>query len=92
MRRLKDSLDNYRHGGTHGYPGTTPSCDLTATRNIFGRLLNGIPRSDICITEDPPVPPCTELGRFIHIEQDAASRDSSQHAAWAAAIIAAYAV
>jgi hypothetical protein len=45
-------------------PGSK-SCDLNATENIQGRLLNGVAANAVCQLE-----PATYTQRFIHIEQD----------------------
>jgi len=47
-------------------------CDLDATDNVEGRLLNGVPRANVCALEPPSF-----SGRFLHIEQDPGFRDAS---------------
>jgi hypothetical protein len=51
-------------------PGDPISCDLNATTNVEGRLLNGVPRTACCST---PATDFTE--RFIHVEQAPGFRD-----------------
>jgi hypothetical protein len=51
------------------------SCTLTATQNVFGRLLNGVPESSVCTLSSN-----NASGEFIHIKQNSASReDGWQH-------------
>lgn len=42
------------------------TCSLTATKNVFGRLLNGVPESEVC-REGASAARAT--GEFIHVEQ-----------------------
>lgn len=46
-------------------PGHTSACNLDATDNMQGRLLNGVPAEAVCSHEAS-----TYTRRFIHIEQD----------------------
>lgn len=48
------------------------TCNLNATDNVEGRLLNGIPVSSVCTTE-----PTTSTGKFISIEQKIDFRNAS---------------
>jgi hypothetical protein len=48
------------------------ACGLNGATNVQGRLLNGVPASDVCRT------PATQYsGRFVHIEQDPAFRSAA---------------
>ncbi|KAF7436401.1 hypothetical protein PC9H_003234 [Pleurotus ostreatus] len=58
------------------------SCGLTATTNVFGRLLNGIAEEDVCVRDADAT---TVSGQFIHIEQSIMARSSEFYDAWAEA-------
>ncbi|KAF9502252.1 hypothetical protein BDN71DRAFT_1485540 [Pleurotus eryngii] len=58
------------------------SCGLTATTNVFGRLLNGIAEEDVCVRDADAT---TVSGEFIHIEQSIMARSSEFYDAWAEA-------
>jgi hypothetical protein len=62
------------------------NCTLTATDNIFGRLVNaaaGAADDSVCTTSTT----CGNVsGQFAHIEQSATARDSANYAGWATAI------
>ena len=62
------------------------TCSLTATENIIGRLVNGVP-GDVCVAS--AYPPAV-VGSFIHIEQDAGVRQQGSWEAWADAFSAAF--
>lgn len=62
------------------------TCSLTATENIIGRLVNGVP-GDVCVAG--AYPPAV-VGSFIHIEQDAGVRQQGSWEAWADAFSAAF--
>ncbi|WP_437594688.1 hypothetical protein [Sorangium sp. So ce1000] len=53
-----------------GVPGSS-DCSLNATTNVQGRLLNGVPTSQVCGRAA-----ASYSGRFLHIEQDPAFRDA----------------
>jgi hypothetical protein len=61
--------------------GETPPCNLYATENVSGRLLNGVPSDQVCT-----LPASNYSGKFIHIEQKIALRSAT--ADWIAAISA----
>ncbi|CAA7261050.1 unnamed protein product [Cyclocybe aegerita] len=74
----------------HATPSDDPSCTkLTATDNIFGRLVNGVPEADVCTT---PATRCggSDYGQFVHIEQDSVSRDEANWGRWANVILGAF--
>jgi len=62
-------------------PGDAPSCSLTGTNNIQGRLLNGVPPQSVCNADA-----IGYTGRFIHIEQISQMRSSSAYQYWIDAI------
>ncbi|KAJ7106442.1 hypothetical protein C8R43DRAFT_210629 [Mycena crocata] len=64
------------------------ACSLTATDNVFGRLVNGIAERLVC-TQASTADLAT--GEFIHIEQAIVSRGSAVYAGWTAALLAAFA-
>jgi hypothetical protein len=54
------------------------ACNLNGTFNVQGRLLNGVPRAEVC-----DAAAARNSGRFIHIEQDPAFREARF---WSAAV------
>jgi hypothetical protein len=80
IKRLQSSLRKHFPNWNVSLP-TDTKCTLTATKNIVGRFLNGVPAGDVCSTaakaEDAQ-------GYFIHAEQAAVSRKSSE--GWLAAV------
>jgi hypothetical protein len=60
--------------------GENPPCDLYATTNVQGRLLNGVSADQVCT-----MPATNYTGKFIHIEQKTNSRAAI--ADWIAAIL-----
>jgi len=62
---------------------TDSTCGLLGSKNVVGRYLNGIPLSDVCTTQTQAR---AVSGKFIHIEQSAASRDPRHYASWSLAI------
>lgn len=63
------------------------SCGLTATGNIFGRLLNGVALASVCTTAGTA---SGATGQFIHAEQATASRAEASYDEWTTAIINAF--
>jgi hypothetical protein len=67
------------------------NCCLTATDNIFGRLVNAAPGASddsVCTTKSK----CRNVsGEFAHIDQQATSRDAANYVGWAKAISNAFA-
>ncbi len=59
--------------------GENPPCNLYATTNVQGRLLNNVPSAQVC-----ELPAASYTGKFIHIEQKTNSRAAI--ADWIAAI------
>ncbi|KAJ7461393.1 hypothetical protein B0H11DRAFT_1736032 [Mycena galericulata] len=62
-------------------------CSLTATDNVFGRLVNGIPESLVCTNTSTAA---LTTGEFIHIEQAKISRGAAAYSGWTAAFLAAF--
>ncbi|THU90206.1 hypothetical protein K435DRAFT_760478 [Dendrothele bispora CBS 962.96] len=93
--RIKDSFHQVFSGYTNfknftaAIPPTDPTCSLTATENVFGRLVNGVEEMDVCTTaadasdsadggkEDGGV-----TGDFVHIEQAIQARQSDVYELW----------
>jgi hypothetical protein len=63
------------------------SCSLTATKNIIGRLLNGIDDSQVCSQGSDAR---LATGVFVHIEQGAAARAERTYEAWSGALMKAF--
>jgi len=63
-------------------------CSLTATDNVFGRLVNGIAEQLVCTDAST-----AELvtGEFVHIEQAIISRQAGVYSEWTAALLATFA-
>ncbi|PFH48784.1 hypothetical protein AMATHDRAFT_64610 [Amanita thiersii Skay4041] len=60
------------------------NCDLVATKNIVGRMINGVNASDVCSEAASPE---STLGQFVHIEQSMISRYKEFYSRWANAIL-----
>jgi hypothetical protein len=58
-------------------------CGLTATTNVFGRLVNGIAEDEVCVKGATAQ---GATGEFIHIEQASVSRQADQYDAWIGAL------
>jgi hypothetical protein len=63
------------------------TCTLTATDNVFGRLLNGIAEPLVCTTASTAD---LTTGEFIHIEQAKISRGVGAYDSWTTAFLAAF--
>jgi hypothetical protein len=66
--QLKDRLLE-RHPSWAVELAGSEMCGLNGTYNVQGRLLNGVPESEVCGTAAAQT-----SGRFLHIEQDPAFR------------------
>ncbi|KAJ7022971.1 hypothetical protein C8F04DRAFT_1213430 [Mycena alexandri] len=64
------------------------ACSLTATDNVFGRLVNGVAEQLVC-TDASTAELAT--GEFIHIEQAIISREAGVYFEWTAALLATFA-
>ncbi|KAF4623310.1 hypothetical protein D9613_002302 [Agrocybe pediades] len=74
----------------HSFPSWTVSlpsdsqCPLTATKNVFGRHLNGIGVPHVC---SKAATSRLATGEFIHAEQAPISRNPSHYEAWSKAVV-----
>jgi len=82
IKRLKSQLDITFPTWTTSLPPENP-CILTATKNIFGRLLNGIEESRVCTNGSNKK---LATGEFLHIEQDSMAREGSAYMGWTKAL------
>ncbi|KAG6818833.1 hypothetical protein H0H93_001239 [Arthromyces matolae] len=65
-------------------PLTSP-CELTATKNVVGRFLNGVRDELVCST--PADPSVQEVeGYFVHVEQSMEARWKEAYVGWAKAL------
>ena len=69
--------------GDHDFtvPGDSPSCTMSGTSNMQGRLLNGVAAESVCT-----VSASGYTARFIHIEQKSFLRHADHHAYWITAL------
>ncbi|KAJ8518754.1 hypothetical protein ONZ45_g4208 [Pleurotus djamor] len=81
IRRLQAQLRQTIPIWTFSLPSESP-CNLVATTNIFGRLLNGIEEDKVCLEEADAT---TVSGEFIHLEQSIAARGAGNYDLWAEA-------
>jgi hypothetical protein len=71
VKRLQQNL-------RHAFPSwkinlpSDSNCSLTATKNVFGRYLNGIPEDHVC---SKGATSRTATGEFVHAEQASLARD-----------------
>jgi hypothetical protein len=78
VRRIRNELDALFPSGNNSLPPDS-SCNLLATKNVFGRLLNGVPERSVCTTNAA----CNSVtGQFVHIEQSSVSRDPLLFGNW----------
>ncbi|KAF5384499.1 hypothetical protein D9757_006415 [Collybiopsis confluens] len=64
-------------------PSDSSTCTiLTATSNVFGRLVNGVPENTVCTTAAEPLSG-NVTGQFVHIEQAIVSREREMYEMWA---------
>ncbi|PPQ99978.1 hypothetical protein CVT24_009557 [Panaeolus cyanescens] len=88
INRIKAELNSVFPTGTHATPADDPACTLTATRNLFGRLVNGVAAGNVCTTAGSCVG--TDFGQFVHLEQESAYRSSTNYNNWITAITNAF--
>ena len=85
VKRIRNELNTVFPTWTNSLPPDS-TCSLTATDNVFGRLLNaaaGASDDSVCTTSTT----CGNVsGRFAHIEQSATARGSANYAGWATAV------
>jgi NAD/NADP transhydrogenase alpha subunit len=60
--------DAYGNGANTPY--TDPGCNLAATTNVFGRLVDGVDKKSVCKLSAKHI-----SGHFIHIEQKKKERN-----------------
>lgn len=65
-------------------PSDSQTCILTATKNVFGRYLNGIDLDSIC---SKAATSKTATGQFINAEQSSVARSPSNYHAWSQAVL-----
>jgi hypothetical protein len=83
-KRIKSELTTAFPSWTVSLPSdTTSTCDLTATNNVFGRLLNGVTESSVCTLAANA---STITGQFVHIEQADSALVPDNYLAFAAAM------
>ncbi|KAF9026156.1 hypothetical protein BDZ89DRAFT_1067826 [Hymenopellis radicata] len=63
------------------------TCSLTATKNVFARLLNGVAESEVCI-EAATADKAT--GQFVHVEQAYHATLADTFDGWARALVATF--
>ena len=63
------------------------TCSLTGTKDIIGRLINGVPEDRVC-TEFATVEGAT--GAFVQIEEDIEARKKGAWATWVSAFLNAF--
>jgi len=84
---LKEQLNAHFPGSPAISPIEDNKCDLKATRNVFARLLNGVPENLVC---SKGASKTGALGRFIHIEQHYRMMQEDQYEYWTEAIQATF--
>ncbi|KIY68304.1 hypothetical protein CYLTODRAFT_351518 [Cylindrobasidium torrendii FP15055 ss-10] len=84
--RLRTELQKSFPAYNVSLPSDT-SCSLTATKNVFGRFLNGVHPSDLC-TQAADVQSAT--GRFVHVEQAFEVTQADHYDGWVRALEAAF--
>ncbi|KAH8823793.1 hypothetical protein DL96DRAFT_1741902 [Flagelloscypha sp. PMI_526] len=81
IKRIKSLIPKYFPDPT--FVATMPSdgtgCGLTATTNVIGRTMNGVPRADVCTTAATA---STATGMFVHIEQSFFTVSSAVYGNW----------
>lgn len=83
VKRLKSQLQLAFPSWNISLPSDS-TCSLTATKNVVGRLLNGIDDEKVC---EQVSNAHLATGSFIHIEQAAAARDAKAYEAWTRALV-----
>ncbi|KAJ7612635.1 hypothetical protein FB45DRAFT_759820 [Roridomyces roridus] len=86
IKRLKNALITFFAPWNVSLPSDS-SCSLTATDNVFGRLVNGIDASQVCTHAALAN---TTTGEFVHIEQVWQSISPDAYGGWAEALVEAF--
>ncbi|KIJ49408.1 hypothetical protein M422DRAFT_27770 [Sphaerobolus stellatus SS14] len=84
---LKNNINVAFNGSLAISPVEDGACDLTATRNVFARFLNGIPPDLVC---SKGAAKAKASGHFIHIEQHYSVMSPKLYDAWTEAIKATF--
>jgi len=84
---LKEQLNAHFPGSPAISPVEDSKCDLKATRNVFARLLNGVPENLVC---SKGATKAGAFGHFIHIEQHYTMMLEEQYSYWTEAIEATF--
>ncbi|KAF8805576.1 hypothetical protein BYT27DRAFT_7104300 [Phlegmacium glaucopus] len=88
VKRLQRNL-NLSFPSWHISLPSDSHCGLTATKNVFGRYLNGIDVGSVC---NKAATNTTATGMFLHAEQGAAARSPLNYDAWSQAVLNTFAV
>jgi len=80
IKRLQRNLKSTFH---ISLPSDSP-CVLTATKNVFGRYLNGIDLGSVC---NKGATNRTATGEFLHAEQSAAALSPLNYDVWSQAVL-----
>jgi hypothetical protein len=83
VKRLQRNLSLSFPSRHISLPSDSP-CTLTATKNIFGRYLNGIDLGSVC---SKAATSRTATGEFVHAEQSIAVRSPLNYNAWSQAVL-----
>jgi len=83
IKRLRRNLSLSLPSRHISLPSDSP-CTLTATKNVFGRYLNGVDLGSVC---SKAATTRTATGEFIHAEQSIAVRSPLNYNAWSQAIL-----
>ncbi|KAF8172297.1 hypothetical protein BJ912DRAFT_994061 [Pholiota molesta] len=86
VKRLQKNLQRTFPSFTVSLPSDSP-CLLTATTNVVGRYMNGVPVESVC---SRGATSRHATGVFVHAEQASGARDRRHYAAWAAAVMASF--
>ncbi|KAJ3499988.1 hypothetical protein NMY22_g19415 [Coprinellus aureogranulatus] len=82
IKRLKHHLTQVFPGWNTSLPSDS-KCTLTASGNIGGRFINGVPYSKVCSL---PAIPYHVTGEFIHVEQAIEARGKEVYREWGEAL------
>ncbi|PFH47533.1 hypothetical protein AMATHDRAFT_50238 [Amanita thiersii Skay4041] len=86
VKRLKSQLSSVFPSWTISLP-TDSTCLLTATKNIVGRLINGVPERKVC---REAASAASASGEFVHMEQAKISRSPKFYGHWTRGLLAAF--
>jgi hypothetical protein len=86
VKRLQKNLQIAFSSFKVSLPSDSP-CMLTATTNVVGRYMNGVPMESVC---SRGATSRHATGVFVHAEQALGARDRRHYAAWAEAVVASF--